>query len=279
MRYLLTAGVLILAGIVIFYVLKAWRLYLRQHQLVYNPSREHSATPDDSGISYENVSFRSSDNILLHGWYAALDGATKIILLCHGNTGNISDCISSISLFHQLGYSCFVFDYRGYGHSEGQADEQGTYKDAEAAWTYLLNQRHHAPQDIIILGRSLGAAIACHLAAQHTPAALVLESTFTSMPDIAAESYRLIPARLMTRYCYPTVDNIRQIKCPVLIVHSHEDAVIPLSHGQRLYAAAPEPKSFLEISGDHAEGFLQCGAVYSNGLSDFLKQYAAEKIC
>jgi pimeloyl-ACP methyl ester carboxylesterase len=176
-------------------------------------------------------------------------------------------------MFTGLGYSTFVFDYRGYGQSEGKTDEQGTYHDAEAAWEWLLRERHFAPQDVIILGRSLGAAISSWLARKHQAAAVVLESTFTSLPDIAAETHRLIPARLMTRFDYNTLDNVRQIHSPIMIIHSRDDIVIPYHHGQRLFAAANEPKTFLAIHGNHAEGFLHSGQHYIDGLRAFLDQH------
>ena len=267
---LLIVAIVVIAAI---YTVKAIRLYRRQGEHVYHPRRELSGTPADQGLNYEDIHFRSADNILLHGWYAPCNGSSRVILLLHGNTGNISDCISSISLFAKLGYSSFVFDYRGYGQSEGHTDEQGTYRDAEAAWEWLLRERQYAPQQVVILGRSLGASISSWLASRHRPAAVVLESTFTSLPDIAAETHRLIPARLMTRFEYNTLSNIRQIHSPILIVHGRDDIVIPYHHGRRLYAAANEPKAFLDIDGNHAEGFLFSGQGYIKGLQAFLDQY------
>jgi len=264
---------LIIAVIVAIYTIKAVRLYRRQGEHVYNPSHILNGSPADQGLNYENIHFRSVDNILLHGWFTPCTNSSKIILLLHGNTGNISDCISSLAIFAELGYNTFVFDYRGYGQSEGHPDELGTYHDAEAAWEWLLRERHYAPQDVIILGRSLGASISSWLASKHQAAAVVLESTFTSLPDIAAETHRLIPARLMTRFNYNTLNNVRKIHSPILIVHSRDDAVIPYHHGQRLFDSANEPRAFLDIDGDHAEGFLHSGQHYINGLQDFLNKH------
>lgn len=273
---LMTLLISTLIGIIIcIYGLKAIRLYQNQSAQVYHPRKHLDATPAERNIDYADVHFRTSDNILLHGWFAPCTDKQKVILLLHGNTGNISDCISSIPLFASLGYSTFVFDYRGYGQSEGAIDEQGTYKDAEAAWQWLLHERHYTPQNIVILGRSLGAAIGSHLASQHPSAAVVLESTFTSLPDIAAETHRFIPARLMTRFNYNTLANIRKIRSPILIVHGVEDNVIPYHHGRQLFNAANEPKDFLNIEADHAEGFLHSGKDYINGLKSFLEKHVA----
>ena len=262
-----------IAIIIALYARKAVRLYQRQAEHVYYPSRTLNGTPADLYLDYENIHFRSADNILLHGWFSPHANSNKVILLFHGNTGNISDCISSIGLFSRLNYSTFVFDYRGYGQSEGEPGEQGTYYDAEAAWEWLLRERHYAPQDVVILGRSLGAAIGSRLACQHQAAAVVLESTFTSLPDIAAETHRLVPARLMTRFKYNTLENVQSIRSPILIVHGPGDTVIPYHHGQRLFTAANEPKAFLNIDADHARGFLNSGQDYIDGLQGFLDKH------
>lgn len=266
----------LLAAIVAVYAVKAVNLYRHQGEHLYNPRREITGTPADVGLAFEDIHFRSNDNTLLHGWFCPTADSDRVILLFHGNTGNISDCLESLRLFADLGYATFVFDYRGYGRSEGHPGEQGTYHDADAAWEWLLREKHYAPATVVIVGRSLGAAIAAHVAARHRPAAVVLESTFTSLPDIAAETHRLVPTRLMTRFEYNTLARMPRIHSPVLIVHGREDRVIGYHHGERLYAAANEPKAFLEISGDHATGFLDSGDQYINGLRDFLQRYTGE---
>ena len=270
----MTTVLIILLLLAIVYVTATIKLYIEQGRRLYNPSRELAADPGQSGLIFENVHFRTSDGVVLHGWFVPCQGAGQVVLLFHGNTGNIADCIGSIAIFQSLGYHTFLFDYRGYGRSEGHPDENGTYRDAEAAWTYLLSQRGFAPRDIILLGRSLGAAIATWLTTRHRPGALIIESTFTSIPDIAAHTFRLYPSRLMSRFNYNTLDNIRQTRCPVLVVHGKDDPVIPYHHGRRLYEQAPEPKSFLDIMGSHSEGYLESGDIYVNGLKSFLDRYA-----
>ncbi len=274
----LTTFFLIIAIPVVLYLLFIVNLYLVQSRHIYCPTAEIATTPDKHGLEFEAIDFETSDGLMLHGWFvpraAGADQACRerVVLFFHGNTGNISDCIATLAMFHQLGLSTFIFDYRGYGRSQGGPTEQGTYDDAEAAWIYLLRDRGIKSEDIIVMGRSLGAAIAAAQAARHTPGVLVIESTFTSAPELAAELFRFVPARLMSRFKYNVRDNIANTHCPVLVVHSSDDEVIPFHHGKRLYDVANEPKAFLEINGAHAEGFYTTGQDYIDGLKRFLDQ-------
>jgi len=145
--------------------------------------------------------------------------------------------------------------------------------DAEAAWRYLIEERQVSPGKIAIVGRSLGGSVAAWLASKHTPGALILESTFTSIPDIGAKLYPYLPVRLMSRFKYNTAEYVGEVDCPVLIVHSREDDLIPFSHGQRLFELAMEPKQFLEISGTHNEGPITAGESYEKGLNAFISEH------
>ena len=174
---------------------------------------------------------------------------------------------------HRLGLSVFIFDYRGYGQSKGRPTERGTYVDAEAAWRYLVEELRINPNQIIIFGRSLGAAVASWLAQNQAPGALIVESAFTSLPDIAATIYPYLPVRLLLRFKYNTVEYITQVDRPVLVVHSRDDEMMPFSHGQRLFEEAREPKRFLEITGTHNEGFIMSGERYEEGLKMFISEY------
>jgi hypothetical protein len=247
--------------------------FVFQRRLIYFPFTALQATPDALGLRYEDVHFQAEDGTRLHGWFIPAEEADGVLLFCHGNAGNISHRLESIGIFHRLGLDVFIFDYRGYGQSEGKPSEMGTYQDAEAAWRYLTEKRKIKPSRIIIFGRSLGGAVAAWLAQHHTPAALVLESTFTAMPDIAATHYPYLPVRLLLRFKYDTTEYLKKVDCPVLIVHSRDDEIMPSSHGQRLFAAAPEPKNFLEISGTHNEGFLTSGSQYQEGLNAFITEH------
>ena len=267
----LPAAALRIAGIA--YVGGALLLSLLQARLVYHPRRDIEATPDTVGLPYEDVRFQTDDGLTLAGWFLPASGAKATILFCHGNAGNISHRLDSAVLFHQLGYSLLLFDYRGYGQSEGKPTEEGTYRDAEAAWKHLVETRGIPPSEIVISGRSLGGAVAAHLARSRTPRALVVESSFTAIPDVAAEMLWFLPVRWLIRFDYRTVDYVRQVDCPILVVHSADDRLIPFHHGREIFAAAGEPKEFLQIVGPHNGGFLQSGDRYRNGLTTFLANH------
>ncbi len=212
----------------------------------------------------------------LSGWFVPAERSRGVILFCHGNAGNISHRLESVQVFHRLGLSTFVFDYRGYGQSEGKPTEQGTYLDAEAAWRHLVQKQQVDPTEIIIFGRSLGGAIAAWLARDHPPKALIIESTFTSVRDIGAELYPYLPVRLLSRFDYNAMDYLRQVNCPVLIVHSRDDEIIPFSHGRRLLETANEPKEILEITGTHNEGFMTSAKRYEDGLDSFISAHVGK---
>ena len=186
-------GIWILATIAGAYILFAGSLYIFQSRYIYFPERSLSADPGSIGLNFESISFETGDGVKLSGWYIPGENARGVILFCHGNAGNISHRLESIRIFHRLGLGVFIFDYRGYGQSQGKPSEQGTYQDAEAAWRYLVEELKVDPAEIIVFGRSLGGAIASGLAQSQRPAALILESAFTSLPDIAATLYPYLP--------------------------------------------------------------------------------------
>ncbi|MEN8257545.1 MAG: alpha/beta hydrolase [Thermodesulfobacteriota bacterium] len=251
-------------------------VFLYQNNLLFLPNiggRKVEATPANVGLAYEPVTLTSSDNVQLDGWFLPVDQARGAILFFHGNAGNISHRLDSLLIFHRLGYSVLIFDYRGYGRSQGRPTEAGTYRDAEAAWQYLVQERQIEPGRIVFFGRSLGAAVAAKLATVHPPGALILESCFTSVPDMAAHLYPLLPARLLSRLSYNVLDYLQQVSSPLLVVHSPDDEIIPFSHGERIFAAGRPPKVFLKLKGGHNEGFFATGPAYAQGFADFLAEH------
>jgi len=260
---------LLLAGL---YVCFGATLFVNQSRFIYFPDRTIFSTPEELGLRYRSVSFTTADQVKLNAWFIPAEKARGVILFCHGNAGNISHRLETIDIFHRLGYSTFIFDYRGYGKSEGTPSEAGTYLDVEAAWEYLVTQENIQPAQIIVFGRSLGGAIAAWLCGREEPRACIVESSFTSAGDMAADMYPFFPGRLLCRFVYDTEAAVKKIKCPLLIIHSTDDDIVPFSHGRRLFAAASEPKTFLQISGNHNAGFLLSGGRYETGLEDFLNE-------
>lgn len=247
-------------------------LYLCQARLVFYPEigREVIATPAQAGLPYDDIQLATGDGISLHGWFIPASQARGTVLFLHGNAGNISHRIDSLQMFHRLGYATLIFDYRGYGASTGAPSEQGTYRDAEAAWRYLTEQRRIPSCRIVLFGESLGGAVASWLAVRHKPAALVIASGFTSVPDLARHFYPYLPVRWLAHIRYDVRENLRAVAVPVLIAHSPEDEIIPFEHGQALYAAANPPKRFLELAGGHNDGFIFMRESWVSALEDFL---------
>ena len=169
-----------------------------------------------------------------------------------------------------MGLALFIFDYRGYGQSKGDLTEQGTVFDALSGFEFLLSKGFD-PEDIVIWGRSLGGAVAVQAASMTNPGKLIVESSFTSIPDMAARMYPFLPARLLSRYDYPSESTLKTISTPAMFIHSPQDEIIPYDMGKKLFEAAYGPKTFLEISGDHNQGFLQSIDKYEKGIASFLK--------
>ena len=270
--------ILIAAGI---YAVLLLTVYLNQSSLLYlpgMPSRELTASPRDIGLIHEDVRLLTDDGVDLHGWYIPTERARGTLLFFHGNAGNISHRLESLQMFHQLGLNVLIFDYRGYGQSQGQPGERGTQLDALAAWHHLVDIRGESPDRIVLFGRSLGGALAAWLAARVQPGALILESAFISVPELAAELYWWLPARLLSRLQYNTRNYLAEVHCPVQVIHSREDEIIPYRHGQSLYEAAHPPRTFLELRGDHNTGFIVSGDNYVRGLETFLTAHLPDPL-
>lgn len=250
-------------------------LFFMQNRLMFLPhlpNRELEATPTSIGLHYEQTTVHTVDNIQLDGWFIPVSNSAPTLLFFHGNAGNISHRLTSIATFHDLGLNVFIFDYRGYGRSSGKPSEFGVYRDAEAVWQYLTRHRGVDPHRIIVFGRSLGGAIAAWLAARTQPAAIIIESSFTSVPELASKLYPLAPTRLLARLQFNTLKTIQNIRSPLLVIHSHEDDLIPFAHGKALYETAQVPKQFLELIGNHNDGFMVTGKRYIQGLEKFLNE-------
>jgi fermentation-respiration switch protein FrsA (DUF1100 family) len=207
-------------------------------------------------------------------------------LFCHGNAGNISHRLDKLEKFHALGANVLIFDYRGYGQSDGHPSELGTYQDADSAYQWLVKREAlsvendagnplHASRStprVVFYGESLGCAVAVEMAVRHPGAGLILESPFTSTVAMAKRIFPWLPVKWIVRYRYDNLSKIPKIKMPVLILHSPQDEIVPFAMGRQLFNAAPPPKQFLELTGDHNDGYADSGDIYLRGIAAFLKR-------
>lgn len=266
----------LLIALLVAYGIVLVLVYSLQPRLLFLPGvpgRELSATPEQIGLPYRDVSLATEDGETLDGWWLPREQARATVLFFHGNAGNISHRLDSLEIFHELGLQVFIFDYRGYGRSSGKPSEAGLHKDARAAWDWLMQTEGVPPERIILFGRSLGGAVASRLAAGVDAAGLIVESAFTSVPDIAAEIYWWLPVRLLSRLDFDTAGHLRESDLPVLIVHSVDDEIIPFEHGRRLHGIAGERATLLEIRGGHNTGFLESRDRYVRGLDEFFERF------
>ena len=243
---------------------------LYQSSFIFFPSREIIATPTQAGLAYEPIEVRAEDGVRLSGWYVPAAEARLTVLFLHGNAGNISHRLMALHALHGLGLAVLILDYRGYGESSGSPSEQGTYRDALAAWEYLSRTRGIAADHIVLFGESLGGAVATWLATREHPAGLILESSFTTMRELAGHVYPFFPARWLLRVDYPTIERLSRVRCPVLVIHSPDDEIVPYEHGERLFAAAPGHKQFVQRQGGHNDAFLAGSAVLVAGIERFI---------
>jgi len=263
--------ILIIGVLLISYLAFAAVLYVMQPKFLYGPVREVSSKPAELGLDFEDVVFKSADGLDLSGWYIPAKNPRLTLLFCHGNGGNMAHRLDSIKIFHNLGLNCFIFDYRGYGDSRGKPSEEGTYTDAMAAYKWLIEEKKMPAEDIIIFGRSLGGSIAAQLASRVEAGTLIVESAFTSYVDIAKEYYPYMPVRWFARFGYRTIDYIKEVHCPVMLIYSRNDEIVPYKFGLELYDAANEPKEFIEIFGGHNDCFLASGEIYTEVWEKWLK--------
>jgi fermentation-respiration switch protein FrsA (DUF1100 family) len=248
-----------------------------------------SQFPRDGQIipEVEDAYFITGDGVKLHGWYCAPQrktgnnltpvSADVTILWFHGNAGNISDRKEMIVALLQLPAEIFIIDYRGYGRSEGSPSEEGLYLDAKAAWDYLMNERGIGAHRIMILGKSLGGVPAIELATRVEPAGLIVQSSFTSVPDMARTLIPFLPGVLF-RTKMDSLSKVRKVSCPKLFIHSPADEVVPYEMGRRLYDAAPEPKQFYEVqAASHNSTWLVGGKSYLETLRGFVQSCTPPK--
>jgi len=248
-------------------------LYFSQERLIFFPTREISATPADVGLSFDDLRIAVSGDERINAWYLrSRDSAVAspaTVLYCHGNGGNLSHRVITAEFLTRLGVDVLLFDYRGYGLSDGRPSESNMYADAEAAYRWLVQEKGVAPDRLFLFGRSIGGAVVVDLAGKVPCAGVVVESAMTSAADVGARMYPFMPIRLLIRYRFDALARIGSLRCPVLVTHSPEDEIIPFDMGRALYERAPEPKLFIPLSGRHNERAYYDSDIYINGLREF----------
>ena len=267
-RIALLLAILVLAGLVVRYMNTIERFF------IYHPDRDILETPGDRGLAFEDVSFTTSDGVRLHGWFVpGRSGLTWVWF--HGNAGNISHRLDNLVELHRhLQPNILIFDYRGYGRSEGAPSESGLYLDGEAVIDYLKSRHDVDGGRLVLFGRSLGCAVAAEMAAGHEVYAVVLESPFTSVRAMAKRFYPFLPgAGLLVRAKFDSLSKIKDVRAPVMVVHGDRDETAPFDMGRELYEAANEPKRFYSVEGaGHNDTYLVGGPVYYEALEAFLRE-------
>lgn len=265
---------LVLGMIAAVYLGLALLLLVFQSKLVYMPWAKVEMTPADIGLDFEDLRIATPDGQALHAWYIPAEDAAFTVLFCHGNAGNISHRLDTLQILHDLDLNCLIFDYRGYGQSTGRPSEEGTIIDALAGRQWLIDHKQISPDRIVLFGRSLGGAVAAVAAARipdTPPAGLIIESSFTSVPDLGARLHPWLPVRFFARFSYDAKTALQSVDCPVFIIRSPDDEMIPFEMGETLYAAAHDPKRLAEIQGSHNEGFIEHVALYRSVWKDAIR--------
>ena len=228
-------------------------VFLHQESAIYFPDRPLRFTPGDLGMRFEDVRLRTADGVTVAAWWIPAPDSRGALIFCHGNAGNVGDRVRKLRLFHDLGLSVLAFDYRGYGASEGRPSEEGTARDMDAAVAHVREARGVPLERAVFYGESLGGAVAIEAAVRFPPGALVAESTFTSARAMAHRHYPFVPS-FIVRVGYDSLSRVGALACPKLILHGPRDTIVPFEMGEALFRAAPEPKRFAVLVGDHNSG-------------------------
>jgi fermentation-respiration switch protein FrsA (DUF1100 family) len=250
--------------------------FVKEDSFVYYP-RKGLTTPESFNIGIEQVSFMTPDSVRLVCWVIPARKeypSDYWFLYFHGNGGNISSrgYVAHFKTYQQMGINTLAVDYRGYGLSEGSPSEEGLYTDAFAAFNYLVNERRVAPKKIVLFGYSLGSAVATDLAAKVDAGGLILEGALTSAPSIGQEQYPFLPVNWIMKNRFASMDKIKSVTEPKLFLHARADEVIPFEFGKELFAAATEPKLFVETAGGHNTAHTEDSAGFYGGIAKFLDQ-------
>jgi len=242
-----------------------------EYKGLYYPAKEILIYPSSAGISFKDIYITTQDNVKINGWFISNPKAKYTLLFFHGNAGNIGDRIDKLQLLYQAGLNIFIIDYRGFGKSRGRPSEPGFYRDAFAAYDYLLNTINVKPEQIVLYGESLGTAIAVDLAFHRKVKALILEDAFSCGWDMAVKIYPFLPGFIFSN-SFDSLTKIKEINAQKLFIHSRDDEIVPFNLAKKLYDRAKGPKEFLETRGDHNNAFLSSQQSYISSISTFIEK-------
>jgi len=262
-----------LAAVLMPALLCVMGIIMFENKLLYFPAKYPAGfwEPELMGLRVEDYYFYSEDRTRLHAWYAPARQGRVTLLYCHGNAGNLSYAVDHIKGLVRLGVNVLIFDYRGYGRSQGKPDEAGLYKDANAAYQFLMHTGRGDPRQLIIYGQSLGGVVAAHLAARQKCAGLIVESSFTSAQDMARELYPWLPVRWLIKSRLDAAAAVGKVRAPVLVLHGTRDRTVPFRLGRRLFERAEEPKFFHGVeNADHNDVYVVGGRSYYAKLEEFI---------
>lgn len=240
---------------------------------IFYPQKAFDFEPESFQLEYRDAYFTTQDGKTLHGWFFPGQKDHPVILHFHGNAGNISHRLDLIRHFVEKGLPVFIFDYRGFGKSQGRPSEQGLYRDGLAAYDYLVQREGILPGKIVLHGHSIGAAVAVEVALNRSVGSVIMESAFTSTRDMA----RAMPLFFLFSPFLPAnfnnLEKVPRLHLPKLIIHGDKDEIVPFSMGERLFAAAPEPKQFLRVEGaGHNDTYVVGGRSYLDSIEQFAEK-------
>ena len=270
------------AGVIVLFLV-SYGLFLIscERRIIYHPYKypEGNWSPSSGLVSREDVHFIADDGVKLHGWYVSSKGSNTTLLWFHGNAGNITHRLDNIEMLKPLNLDIFIFDYRGYGKSEGEPNEEGIYLDSQAAYDWVVKVKKIIPQKIILFGRSLGGVCAVEVASKNPAAGIILESTFPSAGKMARTIFPVLPLGWAIKSRFDAIGKVSNLKLPKLFLHGTRDEIVPYKLGRELFSAAAEPKTFYDIEGaGHNDTFLVGGAGYFNSIDKFIKSIVPFRI-
>jgi fermentation-respiration switch protein FrsA (DUF1100 family) len=250
-----------------------------EQEFVYAPTSNIKKTPRDAGLPYDSIALTSDDGVTIQGWFIpaqpadpppATNAAPVTLLYLHGRTGNLSDNLDKLHLFHDMGLDVFAIDYHGYGASGGAPSESALMDDAMAAYFYLVGKRNVKLDRLYVCGEDLGAALAIDLAARVAPAGLITEGANASVLEKVEEDWPLIPWQYLLVNQFESIKRIGDVHVPVLMFHSSDDEQVPFNDSQRLFVLAHEPKELVEIHGTHRDAFVKSFDTYYDKFDQFV---------